>query len=115
MTATPRTLPNWRVTEMTADATPACDGGMPVTPVLVIGGLTRPRPAPSTAMASASQGYEVAGDRPSSSAPPAAIAEPLATSGIRGPRRATSAPATGAATAITTVAGSSASPAPSGE
>ena len=56
MTATPRTLPNWRVTEMTADATPACDGGMPVTPVLVIGGLTRPRPAPSTAMASASHG-----------------------------------------------------------
>ena len=56
MTATPRTLPNWRVTEMTADATPACDGGMPVTPVLVIGGLTSPRPAPSTAMASASHG-----------------------------------------------------------
>src|ERR1700728_2948257 len=49
-TATPpKPLPTWRGAEMTADAPPACDGGMPLTPVFVIGGLTRPRPAPSTA------------------------------------------------------------------
>ena len=44
ITATPSTEPTWRVAEMTAEATPACAGGMPETPVLVIGGLTRPRP-----------------------------------------------------------------------
>jgi hypothetical protein len=54
ITATPSSEPTWRVTEMTAEATPACAGGMPETPVLVIGGLTRPSPAPSTASATAS-------------------------------------------------------------
>src|ERR1700728_323449 len=46
ITATPKTLPNWRVAEMTADATPACDGGMPLAPGFVIGGGTPAQPLP---------------------------------------------------------------------
>jgi len=58
---------------------------------------------------------DVAGPRPSSSAMPAAISRPLATSGTRAPWRPVTWPATGAATAITIMAGSSDSPARSGE
>ena len=47
-TATPRVWPTWRLVEATAAATPACEGGMPETAVLVIGGLTRPKPSPNT-------------------------------------------------------------------
>src|ERR1700748_1495647 len=68
MMATPRTEPTWRVEEMTADATPACAGGMPDPPVLWIGGFTRPRPAPITARAIASLVKDVPGPRSSSSA-----------------------------------------------
>src|SRR5580692_4988887 len=45
MIAIPRTLPTWRDVDTVADATPACSGGMPVTALLVIGGLTRPNPS----------------------------------------------------------------------
>ena len=115
MTATPRTEPNWRVAEMTAEATPACAGGMPDTPMLVIGGLTRPRPAPVTAMAAATSAKDVPGPRRAAAPCPAAISSPLATSGTRAPWRPVTWPATGAATAITIMAGSSDSPARSGE
>ena len=53
MTATPSSEPICLVAEMTADATPACSAGMPAMAAPVIGGLTRPRPAPVTARASA--------------------------------------------------------------
>ena len=47
-TATPSVWPTWRLVEATAAATPACDGGIPETAVLVIGGLISPKPRPKT-------------------------------------------------------------------
>jgi hypothetical protein len=44
--ATPSDWPTWRLVEATAEATPACAGGMPDTAVFVIGGLTEPKPTP---------------------------------------------------------------------
>lgn len=49
MTATPSVWPTWRLVEATAAATPACARGMPVTAVLVIGGLSEPNPMPRMA------------------------------------------------------------------
>ena len=46
--ATPSDWPTWRLVEATAEATPACAGGMPETAVFVIGGLTEPKPIPKT-------------------------------------------------------------------
>ena len=46
--ATPSVRPTWRQVEATAAATPACEAGMPETAVLVIGGLTSPKPIPNT-------------------------------------------------------------------
>src|SRR5260370_23623103 len=47
-TATPSDWPICRLVEATAAATPACDRGMPDTALLVIGVLTRPKPAPNS-------------------------------------------------------------------
>ena len=47
-TATPRVRPTCRLVEAIAAATPAWEGGMPDTAVLVIGGLIRPAPIPNT-------------------------------------------------------------------
>src|ERR1700751_6055900 len=68
MTATPRTLPSWRVEEVTGPAPPAGADGMPETPALVAGGLTRPCPAPVSANATARTQYGVDGDMTSSTA-----------------------------------------------
>lgn len=56
--------------EMTALATPACDGGIPLTPAFVIGGLTRPWPAPSSMNATACVVGDVDADIPRSTAAP---------------------------------------------
>ena len=48
ITATPSVMPTCRLVEATAAATPACEGGIPETAVLVIGGLTMPAPSPNT-------------------------------------------------------------------
>ena len=47
-TATPSVAPTWRLVEATAAATPACDGGIPVIAVFVIGGLIIPVPMPNS-------------------------------------------------------------------
>jgi hypothetical protein len=49
VTATPTATPNWRPVEAMAPATPGWSGGSPETAVLVMGGATRPAPAPNTA------------------------------------------------------------------
>src|SRR5271165_358561 len=46
-TATPSAAPTCRPVEAMAAATPACDKGMPATALLVIAGLTIPRPTPN--------------------------------------------------------------------
>ncbi|MGO9972474.1 MAG: hypothetical protein ACLP01_06640 [Solirubrobacteraceae bacterium] len=48
VTATPTAAPIWRQVEAIAPATPAWSSGMPESAALVIGGLTRPEPAPKT-------------------------------------------------------------------
>src|SRR5271170_5818057 len=48
-TATPSAAPTCRPVDAIAAATPACDKGMPATALLVIAGLTIPRPSPNNA------------------------------------------------------------------
>jgi hypothetical protein len=47
-TATPSVNPTWRLVVATAEATPAWEGGIPDTAVLVIGGLTIAEPKPNS-------------------------------------------------------------------
>ena len=48
MIATPSDIPTRRLVDAIAAATPACSAGIPDTAVLVIGGLTIPKPSPNT-------------------------------------------------------------------
>jgi len=44
--ATPNALPSWRAVLVTAAATPECERGIPEMAVLLMGGLTTPKPSP---------------------------------------------------------------------
>src|SRR5581483_1809352 len=109
--ATPRTPPTWRPLEAIAAAVPDCERGMPEMAVFVIGGLTRPKPRPSSAYPIASTRYEGRCPLKASTAAPAVIINPAPVSGMRAPERPTSRPASGAVIATIAVIGSVASPA----
>ena len=47
--ATPNAAPTCRLVEAMAAATPACESGIPATALLVMAGLTIPRPMPKRA------------------------------------------------------------------
>src|SRR5947209_10094244 len=54
MIATPSEIPTSRLVDAMAAATPACAAGMPDTAVLVIGGVTLPKPSPKIKIGRAS-------------------------------------------------------------
>src|SRR5207302_11325635 len=87
--ATPSVAPTCRLVEATAAATPACEGGIPETAVLVIGGLTSPKPNPNTEYAPRMYAGEVSADIRVSITAATGSAAPATTNGPREPWRPT--------------------------
>src|SRR4051812_49641372 len=85
MIATPSEIPTRRLVDAIAAATPACAAGMPDTAVLVIGGVTIPKPHPKTREAISKRATGVAGSSPGSMRLANARPAPPATSDVPGP------------------------------
>lgn len=96
ITATPSAPPVCRLVEATAAATPAWARGIPEIAVLVIGALTRPKPMPKSTYPANIREVEPSAENTANSSPLAPMATPAISSGSRGPRVATSRPASGA-------------------
>src|SRR4051794_32365243 len=98
-----------------ADATPAWARGIPDTAALVIGALTKPKPAPKMTYAASTHASEVSESIPVSIAQATTRQPPEIARGRRGPRRPTMRPDSGDARTVMRAIGTVASPAWIGE